>query len=152
MGIGTSLGNYYPDEHAYQAREFTPQPVSDTRTYSMNPMLDAQEGTRPMAGGGRLAPAPVAPERVGPAALIIKGKTYTGTNHGEAFGKFMDEQPNNDPGKDWKDGFVTTTGRFVSREEAFEIAKKQDQVDPQVLKSLPADQEGSMLLSEDLIQ
>lgn len=115
-------------------------PVSDV--YSISPMNDTENGVIPLGG---------APERVGKAAVVIQGKTYTGQNHGFALSQFMDENPNinvNEALKGYRDGFVTNKGRFVSREEAFDIAKDQNQIQDKVLPALT--EESKMLLSEDL--
>lgn len=168
MGIGTSLGAFYDDEHHYAASQWddkydnnivTPNDMQQNKqldqveqtelggtpiseTYSINPMNDTENGVIPLAG---------APETVGRAAVVIQGKTYTGDNHGFALGQFMDENKGIDLDKalkGYKDGFMTSKGRFVSREEAFDIAKDQNQIQDKVLPSLTAD--SKMLLSEDL--
>lgn len=103
------------------------------------------------SGGGLKTAGTEAAETVGKAALQYKGKTYEGANHGFALGDLMDAHKTEDFGAlmgDVKQGFTTSKGRFVSREEAFDIAKKQDQIDPKVLPSLT--DESTMLLSEDL--
>jgi hypothetical protein len=90
------------------------------------------------------------PESVKSAALQYKGETIEGVNHGDALNTIMSRQggiPESDFAK-IKEGFTTTKGRFVSREEAFDIAKERDQIDQKTLDSLTA--ESKMLLSEDL--
>lgn len=179
MGIGTSLGSYYDDEHHYAASQWDDKydnnvidpdilnPQDDTKTdanvippsvktsdfitqvsdvHTINPMTDVENGVIPLAG----APNTV-PETVGKSAVVIQGKTYTGDNHGFALSQFMDENPGVDLNKalkGYKDGFMTSKDRFVSREEAFDIAKNQNQIEDKVLPSLTA--ESKMLLSEDL--
>lgn len=174
MGIGTSLGAFFDseldhhagndtggppvpqpevvdptgktrDDNAYSVegdlsiKTTDPQPIGEV--FSINPMLDHEDGTIPMgaAGGGLRTP-----ERVGNAALQIQGKIYEGRNHGEAFEKYMDKNPTGELGR-WKDGFTTSHGRFVSREEALSIAKARNQLQD---KGLPDSVTG--LLSEDL--
>lgn len=89
-------------------------------------------------------------EMVDKAALQYGGKTYTGMNHGYALQDIMNEHGSSDniDFKAVKDGFTTNTGRFVSREEAMDIAKAQDQIDQKVKGQMAPD--SSMLLSEDL--
>lgn len=89
------------------------------------------------------------PEKVDKAALQFRGSTYTGMNHGYALGDLMDQHGSDIPMQDVKDGFTTTKGRFVSREEAMDIAKAQDQID-QKYSSAIGESDSSMLLSEDL--
>lgn len=190
MGIGTSMGGFYDDDHHFAAAQWDhkydgndnnvldpdilnpedatnsdknivepitktqdfitevnnnseangnllPKQISDI--YSIAPMVDTENGVLPMMGG--------TPETVGKAALQIGGETFTGQNHGEAFEKFMTKYPEGDFSK-FKDGFMTSKGRFVSREEAFDIAKKQDQIKEDVLPSLT--HESTILLSEDI--
>lgn len=122
-------------------------PVSDIKTYGLNPMIDVPEGTLPVVGGGK------GPEKIKSAALQIGKDTIEGGNHGLAFEKWMNANPNQMP-KDFKDGFTTTHGRFVSREEAMDIAKKNDQLHPSVKAAIAklnaANDDSTMLLSEDL--
>lgn len=90
-------------------------------------------------------------ETVSKAALQYKGELFEGKNHGFALGDIMDKHPDIDL-KDWqkdiKEGFTTSHGRFISREEAFDMARDKGQIDPKVLPALTAD--SKMLLSEDL--
>jgi len=89
------------------------------------------------------------PERVKNAAVRFNGKVYEGPNHGMALdraatelGKTQDElfeQIDQNT-----EGFVTTTGRFVSREEADVIAKGQGQ-------KKPGSNNANYLGSEDLV-
>lgn len=69
------------------------------------------------------------PERVGRAALKNRdnGEVFEGQNHGEAFGKFIDKYPSESNFGKIDQGFTTTHGRFLSREEAFDMAKDQKQ-------------------------
>ena len=60
-------------------------------------------------------------EKIKSAALEYNGETFLGANHGLAFGALMQAHP--DYALDSiRDGFITSTGRFVSREEADHIA------------------------------
>lgn len=104
-----------------------------------------------VSGGGLETKAVTAAEKIRSAALQYKDKTYEGANHGFALGDIMDKFGDVSM-KDIKDGFTTTLGRFVSREEAFGLAKKQNQIEGKVLDSIPKDQDYNMLLSEDLVQ
>ncbi len=92
-------------------------------------------------GFGKVAEAaPVeAPETIGEAAVKVGGKIYTAENHIRALDKAAEElgvpvtdlfdRKEGDPGFiTADDGFVTSTGRYVQRTEAHEIAKKADQL------------------------
>lgn len=90
------------------------------------------------------------PERIAdtnPAAVQINGKIYRGNMHYEAV-----ENAAKELGVDFStlehqgEGFVTSKGRFVSREEAAKIAKGQKQLG----KGLTSD-DVRTLLSEDLM-
>jgi hypothetical protein len=78
-------------------------------------------------------------------AVMVDGKVYTGSFHadaietaarekGETFDALIDRLGKRDAegeiGYADVDGFVTSTGRFVSRAEAGEIAKKNNQIEP----------------------
>lgn len=86
-------------------------------------------------------------ETIGKAALRYGGKVYEDANHGLAFNKLLEEHANAPMG-DIDQGFTTSSGRFVSREEAFDIAKAKDQIKSEVLPALTKD--STTLLSEDL--
>lgn len=94
--------------------------------------------------GGEIA------EMIKSPALHIEGKLYEAPNHGMALNNYLDSNPTRPTnGLDaMREGFTTTSGRFVDREEALAIAKKQDQIKPEVLPALTS--YSSMLLSEDL--
>lgn len=181
MGIGTSKGAYYEDEHHQAAAEWDPKyetndkMVVTPQEVDQNKQMDKIEndelgGTQvdyktssplvtitdddinnaigiglAVSGGGLKTEA----ETVGSAALMYKGERYEGANHGFALGDILDKYPHADM-KSIDQGFTTSKGRFVSREEAFDIAKAQNQIEPHVLPSLTVD--SKMLLSEDLIQ
>lgn len=101
----------------------------------------------------KLLPPPE-PEKVGKAALQYKDQIFEGQNHGMALNDIMEKYPDDEfrigtkPGQ-IRDGFMTTKGRFVSREEAMTIARAQDQLEPNAKKAVEAS-DSSMLLSEDL--
>lgn len=113
--------------------------IADVRGIDKSPMLPDVYG-----GGGNLR----IPESIKSAALKIDGELFEGENHGYALGKWMDKNPGKDISKNWEDGFTTTNGRFVSREEAFDLAKQSNQIKPEVLPSLT--HESTQLLSEDM--
>lgn len=151
-------------------------PVSDIKTYGMNPMIDVPEGTLPVVGGGskmdgirkRLLdgtethedvqawladkPKPKGQRELTPA-LMINGEKFTGENHGMAFEQFMNKYPDQMP-KDYKDGFLDKSGKFLSREEAMKVAKEKDLLNPSVKEAIAklnaANDDSTMLLSEDL--
>lgn len=64
------------------------------------------------------------------AAIRVRGRIYTGDSHtdamrnaaSEAAGRGDDATVDAIMDMDFEDGFVTTTGRFVSREEAYDLA------------------------------
>lgn len=69
-------------------------------------------------------------ESIKTAAIMADGKIYTGITHGQALRELAKVYPN------WvnteileREGFVTSAGRFVSREEASFIAEKAGQLD-----------------------
>lgn len=199
MGIGTSRGAFYQDEHHQAAEEWkgftqdrgviTPEQLDQSRQMDAVQMQELggievkdqmpfpnnsnpdsnfvnRFGSLPPSGilndlkrppdnspalVRRIGDKPEDhPEMVDKAALQYGGKTYTGINHGYALQDIMNEHGSSDniDFKSVKDGFTTTTGRFVSREEAMDIAKAQDQIDQKVKGQMAPD--SSMLLSEDL--
>lgn len=104
-------------------------------------------------GGGGVS----VPETVKSAALRIPstGEVFEGANHGHAFGDIMDKYPNLDMNNFGKlgiqDGFTTSKGRFISREEAMSLAIRRNQLNENAAKTremLP--DTNDMLLSEDL--
>lgn len=79
------------------------------------------------------APETLSAETISGAATRYGGKVYQGAHHGEAVelaakdtGKTIDEIADATLAAD--DGFVTSTGRFVSRQEAMGIAKSAGQL------------------------
>src|SRR3989338_53621 len=71
------------------------------------------------------------PEHIVAAALDFQGEIYTGRTHADALNALEEVYP------DWadmdvkspRDGFMTSAGRFVERDEAGEIADKAGQLD-----------------------
>lgn len=111
-------------------------PISDV--HNINPMNDTENGIIPMLG---------APERVSRAAIKYEDKVYEGQHHGDALDQMLNHHATLDF-KNMNEGFTTTHGRFVSREEAFNIAKKQDQITSKETAALPNN--STMLLTEDM--
>lgn len=67
-----------------------------------------------------------APEKISAAALRSPdGKVFTGLNHGEAFSEAAKVGQS---GNATESGFITDSGRFVTREEALKIAGDADQI------------------------
>ena len=69
-------------------------------------------------------------ESIKSAAIIFNGEKYTGINHAMAIRELEKVQPdwrktNNEP---VQEGFVTSIDRFVSRQEAAEIAERAEQL------------------------
>lgn len=69
-------------------------------------------------------------ERIAHAALMYEGEIFLGNNHTEAYLKLLAKYPHLASSSDFefKDGFTTTLGRFVSRSEAHAIAEKNEQM------------------------
>lgn len=67
-------------------------------------------------------------EKVVAAALSSGGVIFIGRNHGEAMERLIEERPDLASGLEIEEGFVTTEGRFVTREEAHAIAEKEGQL------------------------
>ena len=61
------------------------------------------------------------------AATQYGGKTYIGSVHGLIYEQIKKENPGAFL-SDMVEGFVTTTGRFLNREEAKKLAEEQDLV------------------------
>jgi hypothetical protein len=91
------------------------------------------------------ADLPKPPERIAAAAVRVEGETYTGTTHAEAYEKAIGRPLTADqrvPNLGNDSGFVTNAGRFVTRDEALDIARSADQVHPARM--------ADRLLAEDL--
>lgn len=87
------------------------------------------------------------------AAIEYEGQIFTGASHGHAIGKLKEAIPDVNEDKllaqmEESDGFVTSLGRFVSRQEGWRIAYKANQLkrDP----GFVPDSEARELYSEDL--
>ena len=92
-----------------------------------------------------------APERLERAAIRIGDQTYAGANHGIAFenaskvlGRPVEDLIDAHYGAPGVDGFLTSRGRFVSREEAAKLAEASK------LHSIYQGEAPSSLISEDL--
>jgi len=75
-------------------------------------------------------------EKLAAAALRVGTETYTGRTHFMAMRKIIelpdiDKSTIADMAMQAEDGFVTDTGRFVDRHEAFEIAVAAGQIAPE---------------------
>lgn len=69
------------------------------------------------------------PEKIKASALRFRGQVFTGHTHTDAMRELGESYP------DWgnlpdrvEDGFITTTGRYVDRDEAGQIADRADQI------------------------
>lgn len=85
-------------------------------------------------------------ERIGRAALQYGDDLFTGVTHGHAFEQLMNKFADFDY-KTVKDGFITTTGRFVNRDEARAIAEQSKQIGKG-----EGNNAGLGLISEDLLR
>lgn len=63
------------------------------------------------------------------SAIIYKGQMVTGRRHSDCYAtlKFFNVQDEDMPGRDMQ-GFLTSTGRFVNRLDAWQIAKTANQI------------------------
>lgn len=84
---------------------------------------------------GTMAAEDVAPETISSAATKIRGEIYTGKTHVDAIEKFTKKTGMSEDDAfalvdkgEAVDGFVTSGGRFVGRDEAAKIAKARDQI------------------------
>lgn len=97
-------------------------------------------------------------EKVGSPAVVVNGKIYKGENHWEALNaaakENTDAQMADYVGEkgDLADGFVTTAGRFVSRQDAAKIALARGQVPPEAFAGLRSQGREPGLKSEDIAQ
>ena len=85
-------------------------------------------------------------EEIKSTAILYKGEIFTGPTHGHAFGELLKSYPDckSEEVMD-DDGFITTSGRYVAREEAVKIAQAAKQIFPQ--KNKP---DKEILSSEDV--
>ncbi len=93
------------------------------------------------------------PEAIKSPALRIKGELYEGQSHGLALNDFQakltpEQFKDEATYKGFEEGFTTTHGRFIDRDEALKMALERDQIKDEVLPALTPD--STMLLSEDL--
>lgn len=69
------------------------------------------------------------PEEVQESALRFKGEVFTGFLHVNALDKLELKYPNwkqlQNNGETIEDGFVTTEGRFITRDEADKLAREK---------------------------
>lgn len=70
-----------------------------------------------------------AQESIKAAALRYKGEIFTGPTHADAVCVLEETYPDY-RAREVEDGFVTSTGRYVDRDEALAIAQGKDQVKP----------------------
>ncbi|HEY4489064.1 MAG TPA: hypothetical protein VJA87_01125 [Candidatus Paceibacterota bacterium] len=69
-------------------------------------------------------------EKITAAAIRCEGVIFSGSTHADAFLALKEKSPEwNWDEHTLEDGFVTSSGRFVSREEASQIAKNANQLD-----------------------
>jgi hypothetical protein len=101
-------------------------------------------------------------ERIKLAALKYRGKVYTGKTHFQALQAIEDANPDiADEGigtwswiEDIEEGFTTSKGNFVDRDQALEIAKAAGQVKKTKKVGMPGEDkrgERGYLVAEDLI-
>lgn len=95
-------------------------------------LTETDEGYRlsaPKASEPATAPQPtLAPESIRAAALrSASGEVFEGTTHGDAATNLFKAGQQLHP-KEAGDGFVTSSGRFVNRDEALDIAEKAHQL------------------------
>jgi hypothetical protein len=78
--------------------------------------------------------AEVLPETIAAAAIKIKGELFQGGTHGDAWQIALIDHPEFDTEPDLQidSGFLTSTNRYVTREEGMEIAKKAEQLRKEV--------------------
>jgi len=114
-------------------------------TNTPDEIMAGLEGVRNSMNKG--VAGPTQRERVGKAALRTdSGEVFEGHNHGDAFEKFQAKYPNETNFLNVDQGFTTSSGRFINRDEAFTLAKQMDQFKDKGIAPLKA----FGLLSEDL--
>jgi hypothetical protein len=68
-------------------------------------------------------------EKIVSGAIRYKGEVFTGQFHADAVRKIWELYPETQEDmSDLEEGFMTSTGRFVDRKEAGEIAEKATQL------------------------
>ncbi len=115
------------EQLARAAEDLTPEAKLDSQLPSAQPEPRAANPSPVSATPTPEAtPSPQAPETVATAAVkLADGKVVTGKTHGQIIADLPAESDLT--GAD--DGFVTSTGRYVTREEGMKIAKESAQVD-----------------------
>jgi len=89
---------------------------------------------------GEEAPITPGPERIAHAAALVNGKVYVGVTHPDALEaaakaegrsvlELIDTEGNRVDNKTNLEGFVTSEGRFITRLEAYRIAKEREQME-----------------------
>jgi hypothetical protein len=68
-------------------------------------------------------------EKIVLAAITFKGEIYVGRRHCEILRYIKERTGAKKVGGQWPQGFVTSEGRFVEREEAAKIALKSGQIE-----------------------
>lgn len=77
------------------------------------------------------------PESIRSAAIVYNGETFTGVNHANAIRELEKKHPSWHEQGGIIDGFTTSSGRFVSREEAGKIARAATQLAHLDLEEIP---------------
>lgn len=105
--------------------------MEDPRKMQQIPTETGQPGGGYSGSGTKVVAPDYAPERISEAAIKHADGITTGLNHGDAYmnaaetawksGKSLDD-------KNIEAGFMTSTGRFVGRQEALDIAEKNSQL------------------------
>jgi hypothetical protein len=108
-----------------------PQEIKDLKAMYRNLFeRNADVNTEAAAAQAKPVEKPKGPETIKSAAVkFADGEVRTGKNHAEIVGEI---DPEDLRGSD--DGFVTNTGRYVSREEGMKIAKGSGQVEKGVAR------------------
>lgn len=129
---------------------YDPAPMLETAGMMVGSPLTPRGALGSSAGG--LAAS--TPERIERAAVNLGGKVFAGPNHATAIrvaekstGRNFDDLLMGLPSAENIDGFLTSSGRFVSRNEAALIAEQSRQLKPNIVAPTPA--EGG-LLTEDM--
>lgn len=156
MGIlGSAMGAFSPREARTIARDFD----AVRREFSPKPPplgiapADEVAGTftfeKEAAPGAGATPPPPPTERISSAAIKIGDRMFAGADHSAAADNAVragvSEADIEKAVTDGTDGFVTSTGRFVSRQEALPLAEKAGQLnDGDGGRIAPIDQESGL--------
>ena len=87
------------------------------------------------------------PEAIRSAAVLYKNEIFTGVIHSDALEAMKQVHPQMIREDEYKNGYVTTTGRFADRMEAGLIAEQNDQIRESAKKRWSS---GRGLWTEDL--